>query len=288
MMRNRFLQNRAASQVAAFCAFILILCAGNARPARGQAAPGAATPQSAKQRAGFDVTGYWVSIVDEDWMWRMMTPAKGDYTDVPLNAEGKRVTRMWDPVKDQAEGNECKAYGVGNIMRLPERLHITWVDDNTLQIETDAGTQKRLLHFDGSKWQGGTPELQGFSVATWEKLAQRRPTSAAFGGPEPGKGGNLHVVTTHMAPGYLSKNGVPYSGDATMDERFRVIDYKGTDYLILRSIFEDPKYLSETFTLSSQFQREPDGSKWDPAPCRPLWPLSLRIATGRQGPNESQ
>ena len=86
-------------------------------------------------------------------------------------------------------------------MRMPERLHITWVDDNTLQIEIDAGMQKRLLHFDGSKWQGGTPELQGFSVATWEKLAQRRPTSAAFGGPEPGKGGNLHVVTTHMAAG---------------------------------------------------------------------------------------
>ena len=61
-------------------------------------------PTSAKQRAGFDVTGYWVSIVDEDWMWRMMTPAKGDYTDAPLNAEGKRVTKMWDPVKDQGGG----------------------------------------------------------------------------------------------------------------------------------------------------------------------------------------
>ena len=90
------------------------------------------------------------------------------------------------------------------------------------------------------------------------------------------------MVTTHMRPGYLSKNGIPYSGNAVLNERFRVIDVHGTDYLILRSIVEDPTYLTETFTLSSQFQREPDGSKWDPTPCRPLWPLSLRTVTGRE------
>jgi hypothetical protein len=173
-------------------------------------------------------------------------------------------------------------------MRLPERLHITWVDDNTLQVEIDAGMQKRLFHFDGSKWNGGKPQLQGDSVATWEKLVQRRPTSAPFGGPEPRQGGNLHVVTRHMRTGYLAKNGIPYSGNAVLDERFRVIDVHGTDYLILRSIVEDPTYLVEPFTLSSQFQRESDGSKWDPTPCRPLWPLSLRIPTGKQGPGESQ
>ncbi len=271
-------------------AVILLLLAvpGRVRTAQQQSSPRKPPPASAKDRAVIDVTGYWVSIVDEDWMWRMMTPAKGDFTDVPVNAEGKRITRIWDPVKDKAEGNECKAYGAAGIMRMPERLHITWADDNTLQIEIDAGMQKRLLHFDGSKWRGGKPELQGDSVATWEKQAQRRPTSAPFGGPEPGKGGNLHVVTIHMRPGYLAKNGIPYSGDAVLDERFRVVDVYGTQYLILRSIVQDPAYLAEPYTLSSQFQREPDGSKWDPAPCRPLWPLSVRTVTGRQGPNESQ
>jgi hypothetical protein len=288
-MSARIFESRAVSRFAALGVLLLVLGVLDGTEAgQRQSAPDKETPASARARAVIDVTGYWVSIIDEDWMWRMMTPAKGDYTDVPLNADGKRVTKAWDPEKDQKEGNDCRAYGAANIMRMPTRLHITWVDDNTLQVETDAGTQKRLFHFDGSKWRGGQPQWQGDSVATWEKQPQRRPTSAVFGGPVPGKGGNLHVFTTHMRPGYLSKNGIPYSGNAVLNERFRIIDVHGTDYLILRSVVEDPTYLTEPFTLSSQFQREPDGSKWDPTPCRPLWPLSLRTVTGREGPNESQ
>ena len=167
-------------------------------------------------------------------------------------------------------------------MRIPERLHITWVDDNTLEMDIDAGMQKRLFHFDGSKWRGGAPQWQGDSVATWEKQIQRRSNGAPFGGPEPGQGGNLHVITTHMRPGYIEKNGIPYSGNAVLSEHFRVIDVNGAPtYLILTSVIQDTTYLTDTFSLSSQFKREPDGSKWDPTPCRPLWPLSLRAILGR-------
>ena len=279
---------RAASAVAAFGILFFLLGVPGQTRAQQQGAAKGAPSLSPKDAALIDVTGYWVSIVYEDWMWRMVTPAKGDYTDVPLNAEGKKLTKAWDPEKDKKEGNECRAYGAGNVMRLPERLHITWVDDNTLQVEIDAGTQKRLFHFDGSKWKGGQPQLQGDSVATWEKLAQRRPTSYPFGGPEPGKGGNLHVITTHMKPGYLEKNGIPYSGNAVLNERFRMINYNGTDYLILKSIVDDPTFLTEKFYQSSEFKREPDGSKWDPSPCQPLWPMQMRTVMGRAGPNESQ
>jgi hypothetical protein len=241
------------------------------------------TRPSAKAGALIDITGYWVSIVNEDWVYRMMTPAKGDRAYVPLNAAGQQVTDAWDPAKDQAEGNECKAYGAANIMRIPERLHITWVGDNTLQIETDAGMQKRLLHFDGSKWQGGAPEWQGDSTATWEKQAQMR-AGGAVRGPSAGTGGSLHVVTTHMRAGYLQKNGIPYSGDAVLTEFYHLIDLHGAGFLILTSIVNDPTYLREPYVLSSQFKRELDGSKWDPSPCRPLWPLSIRTLTQTRRP----
>jgi hypothetical protein len=278
---------RSRSRAACCAAFVgeLLLVLGvlvGTHAAQRQGAPPVTPPASAKASAVIDLTGYWVSIVNEDWVWRMMTPAKGDYTSVPLNAEGKRVTNAWDPAKDQAEGNECKAYGAAGIMRMPERLHISWADDNTLQMEIDAGMQKRLFHFDGSKWRGGEPQLQGDSVATWEKQIQRRSNGSPFGGPEPGKGGNLHVITTHLRPGYIEKNGIPYSGDAVLNEHFRVIDVNGAPaYLILTSVIEDPTYLTDSFALSSQFKREPDGSKWDPNPCRPMWPLSLRTILGR-------
>ena len=69
----------------------------------------AQTPQAAG--APIDMTGYWVSIVTEDWRFRMVTPAKGDYASVPVNAEARKVADAWDPAKDEAEGNQCKAYG---------------------------------------------------------------------------------------------------------------------------------------------------------------------------------
>lgn len=236
---------------------------------RAQFFPPPPPPPTGKAGAVIDITGYWVSIIDEDWRWRMVTPPKGDYASVPLNAEGRKLADTWDPAKDEAEGNACKAYGAPGIMRLPTRLHITWADDQTLQVETDAGEQKRLFHFDGSKWQGGEPEWQGDSVASWEKQAQSRGFAPPFGGPQAGKGGSLKVVTTHMRPGYLRKNGVPYSGNARLTEYFDRIEFDGVAYLILTTAVDDPQYLSETFTTSEQFKFELDGSKWKPKPCRP-------------------
>jgi len=198
----------------------------------------------------------------------MVTPPKGDYASVPLNPEGRRVADTWNAVKDQADGNSCKAYGAAGLMRLPTRLHITWADEKTMQVEADAGEQKRLFHFDGSKWQGGEPQWQGDSVASWEKQPQSRGFAPPFGGPQPGKGGALKVVTTHMRPGYLRKNGVPYSGNARLTEYFDRIEFDGIPYLILTSVVDDPQYLDETFITSEQFKFEPDGSSWKPKPCQ--------------------
>src|SRR5262249_3704794 len=86
-------------------------------------------PQTARSSAPSDLTGYWVSVVTEDWRFRMMTPARGDYPSIPLTAEGRKAADAWDPAKDDAAGEACKGYGVGNIMRLPGRFHITWQDD---------------------------------------------------------------------------------------------------------------------------------------------------------------
>ncbi len=106
---------------------------------------------------------------------------------------------------------------------------------------------------------------------------KRRLQAGRFGGPEPGKGGTLHVVTTHMRPGYLRKNGVPYSGNAVLTEYYDRFDRNGVSYLIVTSVVDDPQYLNDRFITSGQFKREPDGSKWNPTPCRPLWPRSTRL-----------
>jgi hypothetical protein len=280
MLRNRVLSSRSFLRLAAAGMLLLILrWPGGAHAAPPQAGRAEKIPPTAKAAAVIDMTGYWVAIVNEDWRWRMLTPAKGDYASLPLNAEGHRVADMWDPEKDERDGNQCRAYGAADIMRIPERLHITWADDNTLEMDTDAGMQKRLFHFDGPKWQAGQPQWQGDSVARWEKQVQYGG-DAAYGGPSPGKGGDLEVITTHMRAGYLRKNGVPYSENAVLTEYYNVFypeGPQGTVYLTVTSAVDDPKYLSETFVTSGQFRRESDASKWDPTPCRPLWPLKALL-----------
>jgi hypothetical protein len=256
----------------------------------------------ARAAAPVDLTGYWVSIVTEDWRYRMVMPAKGDYASVPLNPAGRREADGWDPAKDSAGRDGCKAYGAAAIMRMPGRLHVTWSDDNVLKIETDAGAQTRLLHFGDGDAPAGPNEWQGYSAARWQPTAGRPPTQgtprdqtgadlglgrgtdapSAAGGQQPPaargrgtatatapmRGGSLKVVTTRMRAGYLRKNGVPYGEKAVMTEYFtRVPGPQGATWLVVTTIVDDPQYLTTPFITSTHFRREADGAKWRPTPC---------------------
>ena len=146
----------------------VLLLASPVTAAAQQAGRGAAPPATPRAAAAIDLTGYWVSVIVEDWKWRMVTPKKGVYEAIPLNAEGRKVADTWDPAKDEASGEQCRSYGAAAIMRVPGRLRITWEDDNTLKVETDAGAQTRLFHFGPSKGGQEAPTWQGDSVASWE------------------------------------------------------------------------------------------------------------------------
>ncbi len=250
---------RAAVMVAAVVLAPLVMAQGRGGPPPGP-------PPKAKAAAPIDLTGYWVSVITEDWRFRMVPPAKGDYLSVPLNAEGIKVANAWDPAKDEAAGEECKYYGAAAIMRNPGNLHITWADDNTLKLEMDAGTQTRLLHFGDWKSPGGEATWQGESIARWE--AQRRGRGATG----PPQSGDLKVTTTHLRTGYLRKNGVPYSANAEITEyfdTFRGVD--GNEWLIVSTAVLDPTYLRMQFITSSNFKKLPNGAGWDPAPCSARW-----------------
>jgi hypothetical protein len=201
-------------------------------------------------------------VVTEDWRYRMVIPPKGKFGGVPLNAEGRRVLNEWDPAKDEAASLECKSYGAAALMRVPGRLHITWADDTTLRVDTDAGLQTRLFHFGGQIAPSTEPSWQGFSLAEWEY---------AGSGRGPSRGGDLKVTTTHLRPGYLRKNGVPYSGDAVLTEYYdRIAAPNGDVWLVVSTEVRDPLYLTMPFITSTHFKKLPDGPSapgWDPQPC---------------------
>jgi hypothetical protein len=226
--------------------------------ASAQAPPGV---PSARAQAPIDLTGDWVSVVTEDWRWRMVTPPKGDYASVPLNAEARKVADGWNPTRDASSGEACRAYGAAAIMRLPGRIRIAWESDSALRVDTEAGSQTRVFRFDNGTAQASSAATwQGQSLAQWQAVGGRRGA--------PPTGGSLRVVTTGMRPGYLRKNGVPYSASATLTEYYnRANEPNGDTWLIVTTIVDDPRYLTGRFVTSSHFKKVGAGGPWAPTPC---------------------
>ena len=254
-------------------------------PVLPPAAPG--TPRAV---APIDMSGYWVSLVSEDWRIRMLTAPKGDYYSIPLTDEARRLADNWDAARDVAQSRQCLSYGAAGIMRVPGRLRFTWDNDTTLRLETDAGRQMRTFYF-GARPAATRPSSQGISMAQWHtpqstreytaKISAQDPNTPGFPGNTPtgerprderNLGGSLRAVTNNMTPGYLRNNGVPYGAGATMIEFYSVHKVGGVDYLVQTQIVEDPQYLLVPWVTTQNFKREADGSKWDPRGCELILP----------------
>jgi hypothetical protein len=224
----------------------------------GVAQPGGAPAPAPRAAAPFELEGYWTAVVNEDWMFRMVTPPAGEYRGVPLNRAARELADAWNPEADERLGEGCRAYGAPAIMRVPGRILVEWTDEATLSVRTEAGEQTRIFRFGAQPVT--EPSRQGASVARWE-----------LAGGSGARHGNLRVATTNLLPGYLRKNGVPYSANARVSEFWSVYPApNGDTWLVVTTEVQDPQYLTQTFITSSHFKKldDSDGRRyWKPAVC---------------------
>jgi len=233
----------------------------------------AGPPPPAEKAAPIDLTGYWQSAVTEDWRWRMLTAPAGDFASVPLNAQGQKIAKEFDSAKygPPASGNiDCRAYGAAGLMRMPTRVHITWANDNQLQLQSDWGEQTREIYFRRADMPQGPPSAQGSSFAVWQvpqiggRGFGRRRTGPA---PKPPTG-KMYVVTNNLAPGWLRRNGVPYGAKTHMEEWYQTFhDPTGKAWFDVTTQVTDSEYLRAPFITSDDFRQEPNSSNWAPHPC---------------------
>jgi hypothetical protein len=197
-------------------------------------------------------------VITEDWKYRMVTPKKGVFDSIPLNAEARKIGASWDPAKDEAGGEQCRAYTAAGVMRLPGRLHITWENDNVLRVDTDAGTQTRRFYF-GTPPPTGEPSWQGQSIAQWEYASGARGAART---------GNLKVVTTNLRAGYVRRNGAPHSDKAVVTEYFDLNTMaNGDQWITITTKVEDPVYFSRPYITTTDFKKLPTAAGWNPTPC---------------------
>jgi len=230
----------------------------------------AASAQTSRADAPVDPTGYWASVVTEDWPWRMHTPSHGDYASLPLNAEGKRVADTWTAAQD----GSCLAFGAAAVLRMPTRVRFTWQDERTLKLETDNGQQTRLFHLDAAaaSRSAAPRSLQGTSTAAWQLAGVVRARGNEGGESSArvaeGSWTPLKVTTTNLTAAWLRPNGVPVSEDAVVTEYFDWFSEGAEQWFVVTTMVDDPKYLTERLVISSNFRRESNGAKWAPRPCK--------------------
>jgi hypothetical protein len=124
-----------------------------------------------------------------------------------------------------------------------------------MKMELEAGNQTRLFHFTAAP-PPSEPSWQGHSVAQWQYTLN------------PPRSGELKVVTNRLRPGYLRKNGVPYSANATMTEYYHLMTAPDGDlWITIVTVVEDPENLSNQWVQSTHFKKLPAGATFKPEPC---------------------
>jgi len=195
-------------------------------------------------------------------------------------AAGDKLARAWNHDADLKAGEQCRAFGAAAINRLPTRLQISWQDANTMKLDWDLGTQSRLVFFDKDR-QPGSRSLQGHAIGEWIDVPApgrrggggggRAAGPPAAAGPPPARAGGLKMVTTNLRPQYLRQNGVPVSDKAVVTEYLDIVPAPdGSQWLVVKTMVDDPTYLSGWYIVSSQFKKEPNASRWNPTPCELL------------------
>jgi len=188
--------------------------------------------------AQVDISGQWDTKRHEDAPERGPGPEIGDYTGLPINAEARSRADTWDAEKWTQPEHECEphpadygARGGGNMT--------TWHEMDPLTLEIRAWhtemtwmQPKRTIYMDGRAHppEDAVHTWQGFSTGQW--VADM-----------------LKVTTTHLKEGWIRRNGIPRSENATLVEYY----IRHGNYFTLVTVVKDPVYLTEPFIRTSNF-----------------------------------
>ena len=192
--------------------------------------------------AQIDFSGEWGQRMHEEREHRQGGVRLGDYLGLPMNDAGRLKADSWDASMLSLPEHQTMPHPSTYGFRGPANLRIQKVlDPRTQEVIafTLYGTfrgQMRTIWLDGrphpSEYAPHT--WQGFSTGTWQ-------------------GDMLTVVTTHIKTGWLYRNGVAHSENATMWEQWM----RNGDILTFITIVDDPTYLEEPLVRTTDWVLTP-------------------------------
>jgi glyoxylase-like metal-dependent hydrolase (beta-lactamase superfamily II) len=192
--------------------------------------------------AQIDLSGEWSGVFHEDQEHRVPGPALGDYLGLPINDAARLKADSWDASILSAREHQAKPHPSTYSLRGPANIRIRKIVDGVTnrtigyEIFGTFGQATRTIWLDGRPHPGprAPHTWAGFSTGVWE-------------------GNGLTVTTTHVKVGWIQRNGVAHSDQATMTEHF----FRHGDELTAVTIVDDPVYLEEPFIRSTNFILNP-------------------------------
>ncbi len=200
---------------------------------------------SMSSQPGIDLSGAWSPAAHEE---SVGNPAIADYLGVPITEAARAVGLAWSPSRVTVPEHQCQVHVAPYLLGGPLNLRI-WeerdpqsqkLQDIRLYISTYE--QNRIIWMDDRPHppEAAVHTWMGFSTGKWE-------------------GNTLTVYTTHMKEGYLRRNGLPESDQATLIEHFM----RHGDVMVHVSEVSDPANLTEPFVRTQAFRRiSEEGQNW--------------------------
>ena len=190
-----------------------------------------------------DISGNWTALYHEDQPHRIPGPELGDYTGIPLNDAGRLKADSWDASILTLREHQAKPHPSTYSLRGPANIRITRVLDPVTQEVIGYELFGTFGQATRSIWLDGRPPPPEHAAHTWAGFSTGR-----------WDGNSLDVVTSHLKSGWLQRNGVAHSDEATMTERF----IRHGNHLTVVTIVDDPIYLEEPLIRTTNWVLNPD------------------------------
>jgi len=191
--------------------------------------------------AQIDLSGNWGppdGFQEDQEERRQPGPAIGDYLGLPINDAARQWALSWDPSRLTLPEHQCQVHVSPYIYRGPMQLRI-WDEKDPVTQQVIA--QKHYIRTWGQTrtiWMDGRPHPPAYAAHTWMGFSTGK-----------WEGDMLTVTTTHIKQGWLRRNGVPESDEASLVEHF----VRHGNYLTRISVISDPVYLTEPLVKSDNF-----------------------------------
>lgn len=198
--------------------------------------------------AALDLSGNWTPVIMEDQPERIPGPELVNYSGLPIT-EGARLWALaWDASRLTLPEHQCQVHVAPYIYRGPLNLRI-WAEKDP-QSQQVIAIRQYISTYEQNRtiWMDGRPHpspnaahtWMGFSTGKWE-------------------GGILTVYTTHIKQGWVRRDGLPESDQATLIEHY----IRHDNHLTHVSIVTDPVYLTEPLIKTQDFVLSlQEGQNW--------------------------